>query len=332
MGEEVTTWRELLGKAVFKPEERQKLAGVLRINAITIARWVTGSSNPRPETLRALPAALPEYREQMIALLKKEYPGLFAEEPVKDAQLLIPPEFYAYVLNTYSMHPERLRSSKLISSVLQQIIHQLDPAQMDGFAAFIAQCVPPDKDHQKVRSLRITAGYGGQPAKAFANQTFFCGAESQAGLAVLSAHFVVIQHPEEAQRIIPNQFRPIPGSSLAIPIMHYDSVAGCACFLSPQRNYFSSERITLLKHYVDILAIAFELHDFYPLPEINLAMMPPRPRQLPLLSDLQQRITDYMLIPSPDGQFLSWLEAEHQAIKEKEELLIQFMLNMVAPV
>jgi hypothetical protein len=329
--EEPQTWRDLLERVVLKPAERHKLAATLRINAITITRWVAGTSKPRHETLRALLAALPAHREQMAILLRQEYPGLLADESFVDMPLIIPADFYNHILNTYSMHPERLRSPKIISCILQQILTQLDPSHELGIATFIAQCVPPTPG-QKVLSLRIVIGYGGPPTtRTLINQTFFCGAESQAGLAALEAHPVVIQNPEEAQRIVPNQHTIVFGSSLAIPILQYDRIAGCACFVSPQPDYFSPERINLLKHYVNMLTIAFEPRDFYLLPDINLAMMPHRSQQTSILADLQERITAYMLLRTPEGLFLSWLDAEYKAIKEKENALILLALNAAAP-
>jgi hypothetical protein len=327
--DELQTWRTLLEKAVLKPAERHKLAATLRINAITITRWVAGTSKPRHETLRALLAAMPEYREQMAILLMQEYPDLFANEPVTDMPLIIPADFYNRIINIYTMHPERLRSPKIISCILQQIITQLDPSHKHGIGTYIVQCVPPTPG-QKVRSLRLVTGYGGPPASK-SNQTFFCGVESQAGLAALQAHHVAIQNLAEAQRIAPNQHTIVFASSLTIPILQYDRIAGCAGFVSPQPDYFSPERITLLKHYVNMLTIAFEPRDFYPLPDINLAIMPQRSQQVSILADLQERITAYMLLRTPEGLFLSWLEAEYKAIKEKENMLIQFALNTAAP-
>ncbi|MBV9258342.1 MAG: hypothetical protein JO215_10015 [Ktedonobacteraceae bacterium] len=322
MVEDAQTWRDLLRKVAAKPDERHRIATALRINSITITRWITGTSNPRAETLRALPRVLPEYREQLITLLRREYAHLFADEPVIDMPLDIPPAFYSQMLNIYSMHPECLRASTLGSTILQQIVEHFDPDD-DGFAAFIAQCVPPHPDH-KVRSLRITVGIGG-PVH-YTNRTCFCGAESQAGLAALHVHHVTIQNPEEAQRLIPAQHVLVFGSSLAIPIVQYDHIAGCACFVSPQKDYFTSERVGLLKRYVDLLTIAFEPGEFYHLSDINLAMMPIRSQQASVLADLQDRITSYMLIPTPEGRLLSRQEAEQRVLKEKEEALIQIVL------
>jgi hypothetical protein len=325
MEEEVRTWRDLLGKVASRPGERQRIAAALRINSITITRWVTGASKPRLETLRALPHVLPQHYEQMITLLKLEYPDLFTNETIVDMDVSIPPDFYRQVLNSYAMDPERLRVFTLGNTILRQIILQFDPDN-EGFAVFIAQCVPPDPSH-KVRSLRITIGAGGPPAGNHRNQTCFCGAESQAGLAVLSAHAVILQNPEDVQRIFPGQQILVPGSSLAIPILQYDCSAGSACFVSPQKNFFSSERISLLKQYVNLLTIAFEPQEFYPLADINLAMIPMRSQQQPLLSMLQQRITARMLLPVSEGLPLSRLQAEQQIIKEIEEELIQLVLT-----
>jgi hypothetical protein len=324
--EGIRTWRDLLGKVASWPGERQRIAAALRINSITITRWVTGASKPRIETLRALPHVLPQHYVQMITLLKLEYPDLFTNAPIASIDVSISSKFYSQVLNSYAMDPERLRISALGSTILRQIILQFDPDN-EGFAVFIAQCVPPDSDH-KVRSLRITIGAGGPPeVSLFRNQTYFCGAESQAGLAVLSAHAVVLQNPEDVQRIFPGQQIIMSGSYLAIPLLQYDCSAGSACFVSPQKNFFSPERVSLLKQYVNLLPIAFEPQEFYPLADINLAMMPMRSQQQPLLSTLQQRITARMLLPVSEGLPLSRLQAEQQIIKEIEEELIQLFLT-----
>ena len=334
MEEGVQTWRDLLGKIATKPGERHKIAAALRINSITITRWIAGTTKPRVETLRALLRVLPQYREQLITLLKQEYPDLFINEPVIDMQIAIPSDFYSQVLNMYALDPERLRISSLASTILQQIVLQFDSGN-EGFATFITQCVAPAPG-QKVRSLRITIGHGGPLAtRRFINQTCFCGAESQAGLATLSAHPVIIQNSEEAQRIIPGQHIVIHGSSLAIPLLQHDHIAGCACFVSPQRDYFSAERIGLLKHYTNLLTIAFEPWDFYPLSDIHLAMMPNRSQQEAFLSTLQERITTRMLIPVPAGLPLSRAQAEQQVLKEVEAELIQSVFttdqHVVAP-
>src|SRR5947209_273532 len=117
--EEVQTWRELLGKVAAPPDERQRIAAALRINTITISRWVAGSSKPRIETLRALPQALPRQSEQMISLLKLEYPDLFTNGQIDDIESAIPHGFYSQVLNTYAMDPERLRVYALGSAILR---------------------------------------------------------------------------------------------------------------------------------------------------------------------------------------------------------------------
>src|SRR5579883_2024761 len=56
------SWRELLGKIIADPQERQRLADTLNINPITLTRWATHKSNPRPDNLRPLIEVLPQYR------------------------------------------------------------------------------------------------------------------------------------------------------------------------------------------------------------------------------------------------------------------------------
>src|SRR5437660_6946814 len=175
--EESQTWRELLGQVISEPLERQRIADALGIHSVTLTRWVTNKSNPRPENLRALLNALPKCRQRLAELLKKEYPDIFNTLPQEKIRGEVPATFYSRVLNAYTSIPPILRGSTISTLILQQMLGHLDPDR-EGMAIFVAQCVPP-LPGQKVRSLRRTTGRGTAPWESqMDSQTQFFGAES----------------------------------------------------------------------------------------------------------------------------------------------------------
>jgi len=71
----LASWRELLGKIIADSQERQRIANKLGVNPITLTRWVSNKSKPRPQNLRQLLDALPEYHSRMLELIAIEFEG-----------------------------------------------------------------------------------------------------------------------------------------------------------------------------------------------------------------------------------------------------------------
>ena len=96
--QEVQTWRELLGYIIRDNKEKQRITEELGITPITLNRWVNGESDPRSQNMRLLITVLPQYREQLIELIRQEK-GLsdFTLPPPDDLVTDIPSEFYARV-------------------------------------------------------------------------------------------------------------------------------------------------------------------------------------------------------------------------------------------
>ena len=69
------TWRDVLGKIIQEAQERQNIARELGVSVVTLTRWVSGTSNPRMQSLRRLLEVLPQQRSQLTALIKEEFPG-----------------------------------------------------------------------------------------------------------------------------------------------------------------------------------------------------------------------------------------------------------------
>ncbi len=318
------SWRELLGKIIADPQERQRLANTLNINPITLTRWATHKSNPRPDNLRPLIEVLPQHRRQLSELITQEFPEFTIEvEPKRSIQRQnIPPGFYARVLNANTTTPHRLRASTMRTLILQQAIAQLDPQQA-GLIVAIAQCVPP-RNGRKVRSLRITQSRATPPwAGKVENRTVLLGAESQAGQALISAQPIIVNSQQMRYELYASHAFPAEGSVVVYPILQSEKTAGCLCVTSIQTQYFMQERLELIQAYTHLLALAFEPEDFFDLQEIELGLMPPNESQQESLIKFQQRVTQIIkqagqqgcILTRPQAEILAWQEIEEEFLR-----------------
>ncbi len=320
--EERVTWRTLLSKMTHASQERQRLAQALGVNPITLSRWANNISQPRRETLRALPVALPAVGQQLITLIEQEYPDLFLNQQVKEQQAHeIPATFYARFFRDYTFIPENLRESSLCQLVLQQLIAQLDPRQT-GIGIFIVQCVPPSSGNT-VRSLLKTMGRGtAHWEDILQHQTQFFGAESQVGDALYRGHMLLTQNHEEKARLYPRQYVAGVENTVVFPLLLADQTAGCLCAFSLQPAYFSPTWLHLLQDYVNLLMVAFEPGQFYPLQNIELGVMPPLEEQRRHLSTFQSRVLDHLKEATRRGHLLTGAQAERLVWQELEHLLL----------
>lgn len=324
--EEPKTWRELLGQVTSEPREKQRVAEALGINPITLTRWVTYKSNPRPDNLRPLLNVLPSYRKQFAALIAREYPHIFHEvASANDIQPDIPSAFYARVLNAHTTSPPMLRAASVCILILQQILEHLDPHHR-GMAVVVLQCIPP-LPGRRVRSVRKTLTRGTVPWNSYENQTLFLGAESLAGHALISGRFTTIQSREEKKRMFPTHYVQMEESTVAYPILLADRTAGCLYIVSTQRNYFSQVHLDLIQRYVDLMVLAFSDNEFYPLQSIELGLMPSYDQQLPYLTTVQRRVTQLIIEASRDHQPLTRPEAEQAVWQAIEDELLRLTMN-----
>ncbi len=317
--EAIHSWRELLGKVIAEPQERQRIADALGVNPITLTRWVTNKSNPRQDNLRPLLDALPQYRQLLIELIEQEFPHFISGPlPQGNSPQHIASAFYAHALNAHAVSPARLRVSTLRLLILKQIITHFD-LQQEGIIALIAQCVPP-RVGQKVRSLYVTYGRGTPPwGSQIENRTFFFGAESQIGRALLTGQPIIMNAPETQGILFPIHNSPFNKSSLVFPLLQSDRVAGCLGITSTQPDYFTQEHLELLQEYAYLMVLAFEPEEFYNLQDIELGIMPRADIQQTHLMSFQKRVTRHLIQASQRNQILSRPQAELLVWQELEE-------------
>ncbi len=320
------TWRELLKSLTSDPKEQQRITEVLGINAMTLRRWINNETNPRPQNLRLLLNALPHHRRQLVALLAVEFPTFKRETTTPDDSEagLIPAEFYARLMNNYASVSQHLRASTVSKLILQQMVKQFDP-DLDGLLILIAQCVSP-MSGRKVQSLRLTEGRGTHLWSTYVEQhPQFFGAESLVGYAVSSRHLTVLASRKEYVQAFPYDQIQGAESAVAAPILLADQTVGGIYLVSMQANYFSPLYVSLLQKYVELLCLAFEKDDFFPLPEIVLGVMPSADRQLPLLTTFQAGVKQEMIRAANESKTITCIQAERMVWQQLEKKLLHFI-------
>jgi len=310
-------WRDLLGKIIKDPQERQRIANELSVRPITLTRWISGESKPRPHNLRLLINTLPEHKQALLALIPEEL-GYDLGQGDEDINVIheIPSIFYARVLNAHCTLPKVLHFSSICDVILQQALKHLDPNRV-GMEVTVVQCMPLPGN--KVRSLRESMGRGTPPwSRELEQRTMFLGVQSLAGYVVSSGHARAIESRSEGEKFFPVEWVEWEESAMAYPIMRSDRVAGCFLVSSTQPNYFvSPSRQTLIQNYAELLSVAFEPDAFYDLGDIGLGRMPSYKDQQPYLAKFRSRVAELMV-----RFHLDIIQAERRVWQQIEEELL----------
>lgn len=327
---ELPAWRQLLGQIISDPVERQRIASELGVGPVTLSRWASNISNPRPQSLQNLLQVLPRHRSALFASMREEFPDVAMsanERDVQDPTRVIPSEFYARVLSAYVDTPQIRRFWSIANNILLQALGQLDP-HAQGLAITIAQCQSPSAG-QPVRSLCERMGLATPPWQSNLEQkAVFLGAESMAGYALTSCRALVVQSREESSNVYPAHWVEWEESAAAFPIILANTVAGCLLVSSRQPGFFLPFRINLLENYTELLSLAFEPEDFYHLDQIDLRVMPHYARQEQYMSHIQQRISTIMIQAVNNHQPMNLAEAQQVAFRELEETFIQLSFSL----
>ncbi len=317
--QEVKNWRELLGRIIHDPHERQRLADELGIRPITLIRWVNGESIPRSQNLRHLISIFPhQYRKQFLEMVGLEFRD-FPLIPYDEHTPGLSATFYDRVLAKNASSTDTHRSWDICSLILQDAIEVLDPDEQ-GLMLTVARCTPPSDEH-KVRSLREYVGIGTLPwSTALEQKALFLGAESLAGYAVGHGRDFKIQSLTEGRSMLPYHRVEYEESAAAYPIVRSGKIAGCFLVSSVQTdNFLQQERLSLIQAYTNLLVLAFDPHEFYVPQDIALRIMPVSQEQQPYFVNFQQKVSQLMIRASNGPQPLSHNLAEEAVWKQIEE-------------
>ncbi|HEX7737528.1 MAG TPA: GAF domain-containing protein [Ktedonobacteraceae bacterium] len=288
-------WRELLGWIANDPAGMQRLVQSLGVRDITIRRWVKKESDPRPQNLRRLLIALPEYRERFIELIPLEFED-FADFTLDDPHQEIPPKFYTQIFQMRgNVGPTQLFWS-LTDAILGQALDQLDPEHL-GMAITVVKCMIAARPDHKILSLRQSVGQASAPWPGNLEQTaMFLGAESLAGYVVSTCHPSEVQNYKEDNEALPGHQLDHEVSAAAHPILYAGRVAGCLLVSSTEPDYFMLPgRLNLVADYAHLISLAFAPADFVDPTHIELRLMPPHSEQRSFFSTFRKRITEARL-------------------------------------
>jgi len=316
------SWRDLLKDIISDPVARERLSSAIGVHPLTLTRWASNLSHPRPHNLRQLLTALPyEQRTLMAALLEGEDVD-FSDSSMSDSLDQIESAFVMQVLELRATTSEVVLFWTLCHKVFQHALRRLDPERI-GMAVRVVLCMPPGSDG-KIHSLRESVGQGTPPWQANLEQeAIFLGAESLAGYVVASCR------PEVVQDLVGETYR-LPAhraehelSATAVPLLYANRVAGCVLVSSTRPNYFaSSSRLTLIADYTRLIALAFKPEQFYPPEWIELRVMPPFDVQQVHLASFRDRVIALMKGTSSEKQPLPRTQAEQLVWQQLEEELI----------
>jgi hypothetical protein len=324
----MASWSNVLQGIIKSPTERLRLSTALGVTTMTLSRWASGESKPqRPHLIHLVQVVHPNQRLELIDALEETYPEIqvWLNEDASDH---IPPEFFAQVLSIRTTTTDSLRFWRISEVVLKQALVQLDPNRL-GMSVKLLQCMPPVEPDNKVHSLRERTGKGTPPWTAdLEHDVLFLGIESLSGTAVETRH-VINNDNLRTNKNIPAVQDAFEVSAAAHPIRLEGRIAGCLLASSTQEGYFSQQRLGLLATFSDLLALAFDKHEFYSIEKIGLRVMPKPEIQRPILAYFRELATikfqeaahRHEQKSTAASELLAWQELENKLLEEQERLI-----------
>lgn len=329
---QASTWRELLGKSIEDPYERQRITTELGVTPITLTRWVKRESNPRPHYLQRLLTALPQQKVELVELIEEEFPDFSScadEEHSEGILTAIPTEFYTRVLHTHTMVPDVLRFTSLCDLISRQVLDHLDPLRI-GISAIVTSCMPLSHG-DRVHCIRERIGRGTPPwGNHLEQQAVLLGSESLAGYAVSSGHVVMNASLSDEPGQYAGYRSDWEESAAAAPIMRGGRVAGSLLVSSVQPHFFLSEHLTCIQNYAELLGLAFNEDDYYDLALIDLWPLPLAHVQQPYLAGFRKRVVAIMTHAAREQHAITLAEAELIVWQQFEEELFRSLQTSVS--
>ncbi len=313
-------FRTLIKELWNDPAAKKRIEQRTDISPRTLSRWISGETEePDRKRLSSLLAALPEYRDPLLAAITRAMPDFSTPliDPTTSLIEDLPMDFWIRLLETNANSPRNLHFASVVHLIFLQLQSAIDPEHI-GVQLIIAQCSPPASPGHPVRSLReVMEMTTHQSLFTSPGAPIFLGAESLSGYSVSLCQASIVQNTEEEQRLPVRRTRD-EQSVAAYPIQRGGYVAGCFLVSSPQPHFFSERLQYLLQIYAYLLGTAFETEAFYAPERIRLRPLPAEHIQHEYITDFQQRVM-IMLQREPS---LSRLQAETAAWQQIEEELL----------
>jgi hypothetical protein len=140
-------------------------------------------------------------------------------------------------------------------------------------------------------------------------------------------HPGIIQNLDEEFCVMPRIIAEFEKSTATYPVLYAGRIAGVFLVSSTQYNHFLSQsRTTLIQHFADLTALAFEPEDFYEPEQIALCVMPPPEQQKTFFARYQQLVRDTMVNGIMRNQPVNNVQADQLVWRQLEEELLQLSM------
>jgi hypothetical protein len=249
------------------------------IQSKTLQRWIHGQTElPHAGKIRQLLTVLPPEKRTLFAQLLQQDSSFakYAESmSFSRSKLEIPSTFYARIMETNASTSGTIRFTAICQLILLQGLRLLDPDGL-GLCMMIFTCTIPFQEG-KVRSLFHQCSLGTHPWATIVNQSsFFVGAESLVGRAVMDGKPVVIQQTQAENGSSPSpHWDAYAVSAAAYPIRREERIAGVLFVASTQPHFFTLDHLKVLRDYCHLIMIVFDEEGFYPQEQLAVGVMPP---------------------------------------------------------
>jgi len=327
-------WRELLDALIAVRADRERMAQAIGVIDVTLSRWASGESSPKPRNALLLLRVIPdEYREAFQTSLQQDLPSFTLNEQGPDEQVShkpggddgtwqIPFQLVCRILTTHTTSFPHMVSWAIIQQTLQHALLQLRP-KGSGLKITVFLCMPP-KDDGAICSLREDLSLGTAPwSESLQQHAQLVGAESLVGHTVATTRFHQVSDLRVPPTFLPyDQQDEHEISAATCPIMRHGFVAGGVRFSSTHVGAFMEQGLsTLLQAYTNLIALAFPDGDFYEVWRIQLQVMPTLQVQQPYLASFRARVMALMRESVSSDCPLSRGQAEKIAWQQIETLL-----------
>lgn len=325
------TWRDLLAKIIADPVERHRLADKLNVNPLTLTRWSSGTSMPRLESLHRLVQLVPEYEEQLRALIIQELPEFVRIDALFTQKLTehISSALYREIISLWATISSPYRCRIITERLLAALLEQLDALQV-GVVAMVALFTPPLPE-KPVRSLHI---FMGQMLPLTWQQEwqdcypYLFGGESLTGYAIQTNRLQTLSN-SDLQNVVHERSTAMQ-SAVACPMRAFSRLSGCLYVGSKQVDYFLAPKIRLIEAYAQLATLALDDCDFYEHEDISLSLFPDQQVQIPLVESVIYRMARYggrMDCTGPNHltphqlELRFWQQLEQQVLDSESENL-----------
>lgn len=231
-------------------------------------------------------------------------------------------DFYLQILSERATLIEIIRKRELLIKIIKQALIQLDPHQL-GMAITLALCMPPGKNG-KIRSLRERMGQGTFPWNSdLENLSIFLANESLAGYVAQNQRPSSIEDLSK-ETLLPAYQTEDEVSAAAAPIMLEGKIAGCLLASSAEIGHFTQPRLSLLASFSDLVSLALDPGEFYPLEIIQLGVLRYQDanEQRAMLRAYPRLVQNKLLESYQTSHSLTYLEAEEIVWGEMENQVL----------